>query len=211
MNKTWIVIITIVVTAVLVAGGAYYYLNNKAEDEKTELQNQIDELEDQVSDLQASGTDSDDTTITNEDPVTNQKTFTSKTHGFSIDYSDEWSVQNNLQTSGEASTNDFLKIYKDESFLRIYVEPAGWGMSYPEIEYNLNINDGKVSLSGRTENEPTGDEMTSEVAKGAIYFKMDGLSALEYNDVGYCIDAYSPELALEDDIVKMLETLEFAN
>jgi len=64
MNKTWTVIITIIATAVVTAGGAYYCLNNKAEEEKAELQTQIDELENEINKLQAqlSTTESDETT-----------------------------------------------------------------------------------------------------------------------------------------------------
>ncbi len=62
MSKTWIVILTIVITAVVAVGASYYYLNNKAEEEKTELQSQIDELEKKVQDVQSTDTDSDAST-----------------------------------------------------------------------------------------------------------------------------------------------------
>lgn len=93
MNKTWIVIITIIITAAAAVGGAYYYLNNKAEGEKEDLQNQIDELNDQILDLQSQSSKADDFSETTtydesiiEDETADWETYTNDEYGFSFKY-----------------------------------------------------------------------------------------------------------------------------
>lgn len=86
MNKTWIVIITIILTTVVVVCASYYYLNNKAESEKANLQRQIDELNDQISDLQSqSSTTTSDETVA-DDEKADWETYTNEEYGFSFQY-----------------------------------------------------------------------------------------------------------------------------
>lgn len=218
MNKTWSVLIAVLITAIIGVGGSYYYLTAKAAEEKAELQEQIEELNDQINDMQdqieemgeeaSSKTSSE--TIT-EDETADWETYTNTTYNFSINHPNAWKVSDKMQTSGSAGTEDYLKIYKNDSYLRIYYDPAGWGMPYSEIEYSMQIDKGAVVVSDRTENQPYGEGIESSVAKGAINFKKDGSYSIMLNNNPYYINAYSPGLDYENEIIGILSTLTFIN
>jgi len=52
-GKVWTIIVTIILAGGIVGGGAYYYLNNKAIEEKNDLQTELDAANAKVADLTA--------------------------------------------------------------------------------------------------------------------------------------------------------------
>lgn len=58
-KKVWLVIITAIVVASLCIGGTWYYMNKKQQNQKYELQAQIDQLGQQLKDLKKSSLTSD--------------------------------------------------------------------------------------------------------------------------------------------------------
>lgn len=118
MNKTWSVIISIIITAIVVGGVAYYYLNNKAENEKADLQNQIDELEDQILDLQSKSSEtnkSDESETATEEETADWETYSNEEYGFSFKYPIDFKVTLNEGLPGgpELSINPQNENYED--------------------------------------------------------------------------------------------------
>lgn len=91
MSSFWKVFIGIAVTLIVAGGGTYYYMNQKLENEKSDLQSQINELNKQIEDLQATQTtapaDSDTDETAGE--TAGWKTYTNSTYGFSFKYPSE--------------------------------------------------------------------------------------------------------------------------
>lgn len=95
MSTGFKVTISIIITAIIIGGGTYYYLNQKAEQEKTDLNNQISDLENEPV----------TSTITDENPngpVDNQETVSWKTYknglyGFNLQYPSNWTLAEGVQ------------------------------------------------------------------------------------------------------------------
>ncbi len=139
MSKTWIVILTIVITAVVAVGASYYYLNNKAEEEKTELQNQIDELKDQVSDLQAAEADTSTTTEVDDDELS-WKTYQNSKYGFSLTFGDKWEGYrvddwSQTHTEGPAPADDSYDVYVPTSDKDFDINMPGYANTFRILVY----------------------------------------------------------------------------
>jgi len=93
MSSFWKVFVGVAVTLVVAGGGTYYYMSQKLENEKSNLQSQITELNKQIDDLQATETttdSTDDSTTTETDETAGWKTYASSNIGFSFKYPNSW-------------------------------------------------------------------------------------------------------------------------
>ncbi len=175
MSKTWIVTLTIVITAVVAVGASYYYLNNKAEEEKTELQDQIDGFEDdinqlerQVSSLQTTDSDSASTATTT-DETADWETYTNEEYGFSFKYPADWLVRNLTETNSQIEGLSLFigtnpKAYTGDIFFG--VEVINKDLSEVLIELSISSNQtkelsevekyGEITTVAITTNKTTG-------------------------------------------------------
>lgn len=117
MKRIWIVLITVVATAGLVGGGTYYFINKKTNQDKANLQKQIDDLSETIVTTTADTT-TETTTVTPAptttsvvDPTAGWKNFTDNTHSLSFKYPTTLTVK----SSEDLKANDEEMVYVNQS------------------------------------------------------------------------------------------------
>jgi hypothetical protein len=109
MGSFWKVFIGVVLALIITGGGTYYYMNQKAIDEKADLQDQIDGLNNQIEALQSSAeATSESSSIATTKPTTTTtsdwKDYSNIKYGFSLTFNDLWKSYEIIEKEPEDST-----------------------------------------------------------------------------------------------------------
>lgn len=112
MSTAWKIIISVVITLVVATGGTYYYMNQKLENEKSDLQNQITALNEQIEQLRLEAANTTSAVDTSEDEIsgTNNssnaswKDYTNSKYDFSLTLNDLWKNYEIIEKSPDDST-----------------------------------------------------------------------------------------------------------
>ena len=171
MPTVWKIVIVIVVTLAVVGGGTYYYMNQKLENEKSDLQSQINELNKQIEDLQATQTTAPTDSDTDEtaDETAGWKTYTNSKYGFSLDIPNNYSVLE--EQSYEGARGVILRFGKNKNTF-------SYDYSWIKLEYFVQ----DVNLSYLENNfvSEFGDDLSERKV-----FKIDGHDAVSYLKGGF--------------------------
>jgi len=103
MKTIWIVAITFLVVALVVGCGGWWYMKNKTENEKKDLQTQIDKLNQELSDLKKSSESSaSQSSESAASSSTSGNSYSDSTAKFSFTLPDGWEVKNSYyyETAG---------------------------------------------------------------------------------------------------------------
>ncbi len=201
MSTAWKVIIAVILAVVLVAGWSYYYLNQenrKAEEEKTELQSQIDELEIQIDILKNDANRSEDgaSQVLDDEGISGQTTYSNNEYGFKFDYSSDWNILEISQDYGDARkylislNTDNGTTTEDSIFVQVF-DMGGL------VTLNF-IN----SYFSEWEGGPSGLKTATVNSQPVIEFIMEKANAVQYVSSGHIMFTYNPsaEIAIGVDI-----------
>jgi len=213
MSTAWKIVIAVILSLGIAAGGTYYYMNQKLENEKSNLQSQITELNKQIDDLQATETtadSTDDSTTTETDETAGWKTYTNSTYGFSFKYPSEFLIsKDNLAPKGqeEVSPAEYeLKISDGDRELEFWVNPGGFGRECGSDYWKATIVNNRIVIGEKTSN--LDDEGCGEI-HGQVWFGAQMTFDGDAYFINYSFDLKNRNAEL-NTIEQIIDTFAFA-
>lgn len=162
MSTVWKIVISVMATLAVAGGGTYYYMNQKLENERSGLQSQVTDLNEQVEQLRleianmspVQDTDEGESADANSSINTSWKDYKNNKYDFSLTFTDKWSGYqvedwNETHSEGPAPATDFYTVYVPTSNSSFSSEKPGYAatfkiMVYPKDTYESLLSAGNV-------------------------------------------------------------------
>lgn len=94
-------LLLVIITAAIVGGGVYYYLNKKSDQDKQNLNNQIEDLRQQTTGSSISDENPEGPSIDQE--AISWKTYKNGSYGFTLQYPATWTIEEGVVENGDKS------------------------------------------------------------------------------------------------------------
>ena len=157
MSKTtsWVTVVVLLLGIV----GVWYYFNSKNNTNISNKNTKIQELEDRIDELELA---SDTNGSSSDEDISDLKTYTNTTLGFTFKYPSDYSVDSDnliASKSSYASAGQKLSVINGDKVFSLWVNPDGWGPFFPDYSYSLIEDNSELTLSGKTDNNETENDI----------------------------------------------------